>query len=106
MVVILAGAIVDRDPNRGREAFEGVAKEAWSVDTNETANDPLAGYVKHLPAAAGGQFAQFTYAVVRGAGHMVPTDQPQRAYDLITTFVDDAFSSSSSSSSPPPAAAN
>ena len=28
-----------------------------------------------------------TYAVVRGAGHMVPGDQPTRAYDLITRFI-------------------
>jgi carboxypeptidase C (cathepsin A) len=47
------------------------------------ANDPVAGYVKHLDG-----FGGFTYAVVRGAGHMVPTDQPERAYDLIRRFVD------------------
>lgn len=28
------------------------------------------------------------YAVVYGAGHMVPLDQPERAYDLFTEFVD------------------
>ena len=35
--------------------------------TDATANDPLAGYVKHLPAGVSekGTFAQFTYAVVR-----------------------------------------
>ena len=28
------------------------------------------------------------YAIVYGAGHMVPVDQPERAYDLISEFVD------------------
>ena len=75
----------------GRAAFTAAAKVAWTVDTPDTANDPLAGYIKHLPVSAEGAYAEFTYAVVRGAGHMVPEDQPQRANDLITTFVNGAF---------------
>ena len=79
------------EPSGGRGAFAAAAKVAWTVDTPATANDPLAGYIKHLPASAEGSYAEFTYAVVRGAGHMVPEDQPQRANDLITTFVNGAF---------------
>ena len=30
------------------------------------------------------------YAIVYGAGHLVPTDQPHSAFDLITTFIDGA----------------
>ena len=90
-------ALAGWEPSGGRGAFEDAAKVAWTVDTDATANDPLAGYVKHLPAGVSekGTFAQFTYAVVRGAGHMVPTDQPQRAFDLITKFVSDSFGGSS-----------
>ena len=49
-------------------------------------DDPLGGYYQHVPGYGG-----FTYAVVRGAGHMVPGDQPERAYDLITKLVDGGF---------------
>ena len=31
----------------------------------------------------------FTYAVVRGAGHIVPYDQGRAALDLITRFIND-----------------
>eukprot|EP00048_Salpingoeca_helianthica_P014045 m.213951 g.213951 ORF g.213951 m.213951 type:complete len:453 (-) comp15581_c0_seq1:3107-4465(-) len=33
------------------------------------------------------QYQQFTYAIIRNAGHIVPYDQPAAAYDLITRFV-------------------
>ena len=43
--------------------------------------DPeVAGYVR-----AGGNL---TYAVIRGAGHIVPFDQPRRSLDMITHFVE------------------
>ena len=82
----------------GGAGYAAAAKAAWHVPA--VANDPLAGYVRRVPAAADRAGAQaksgamggaggFTYAVVRGAGHMVPTDQPERAYDLITRLVED-----------------
>jgi len=46
---------------------------------NSTAPTPL-GYVK--------QALNFTYVVVRDAGHLLPQDQPQAAYDMITRFID------------------
>jgi len=39
----------------------------------------IQGYVKSAD--------QFHYVVVRGAGHLLPQDQPQRAYDMITRFI-------------------
>jgi len=43
-------------------------------------NDPdVAGYVRTV-----GNFSQ---AIVRGAGHIVPGDQPDRALDMITRFI-------------------
>ena len=49
-------------------------KSAWHVGAD------LAGYARAV--------GNFSYVVVRGAGHMVPGDQPVRALDLITRFVE------------------
>mmetsp|Transcript_61972 Transcript_61972/g.164356 ORF Transcript_61972/g.164356 Transcript_61972/m.164356 type:complete len:356 (+) Transcript_61972:3-1070(+) len=58
----------------GQPAFVQTPKKPWTIGAD------LAGYSRVV--------GNFTYAVVRGAGHMVPTDQPTRALDLITRFVD------------------
>ncbi len=47
----------------------------------EDQDDQVAGYVRTV-----GQ--NFTYAIVRGAGHIVPYDQPRAALDMITRFVE------------------
>ena len=46
----------------------------------------MRSYVRQV-AGAGGAF-QFTQAIVRDAGHIVPHDQPGAAADLIARFVD------------------
>jgi carboxypeptidase C (cathepsin A) len=68
----------------GASAYASAAKEIWSISSGspQSLDDPIAGYRKVVEDYG------FTYAVVRGAGHMVPGDQPERAYDLITSFVD------------------
>jgi carboxypeptidase C (cathepsin A) len=68
----------------GASAYAKATKEIWKIDSDslQSQNDPIAGYRKVVEDYG------FTYAVVRGAGHMVPGDQPERAYDLITQFVD------------------
>lgn len=43
----------------------------------------IQGYVKSAD--------QFHYVVVRGAGHLLPQDQPQRAWDMITRFINGKF---------------
>ena len=45
-------------------------------------SNPLqpAGYVR--------QTGNFVQVVIRDAGHMVPTDQPERAYDMISRFIE------------------
>lgn len=60
-----------------QQAFEDADKKAWRV------GDDLAGYARTV--------GNFAYVVVRGAGHMVPTDQPVRALDLITRLVEGKF---------------
>lgn len=44
-------------------------------------NHTLAGYIKKV--------ANFAEVVVLNAGHMVPTDQPQAAFELIDRFIND-----------------
>ena len=52
--------------------------QVWRITPNDT---EVAGYAT--------QAADLTYVLVRGAGHLVPFDQPERAYDMITRFIDD-----------------
>ncbi|XP_069669042.1 venom serine carboxypeptidase-like [Periplaneta americana] len=54
------------------EEYRNATRQAWYVDGQ------LAGYMK-----TGGNF---TEVLVRNAGHMVPTDQPAWAFDLINRF--------------------
>lgn len=60
----------------GQKEFLSAKKATWTV---KGAKPDLAGYVRTV----GG----FSQVVVRGAGHMVPGDQPTRALDMITRFV-------------------
>lgn len=61
-----------------REEYLNAPKVIWKDNANDT---EVAGYVKSA------RNNQFHYAIVRGAGHMVPTDQPQRGFDLLSRFV-------------------
>ncbi|KAH8092135.1 serine carboxypeptidase [Aureococcus anophagefferens] len=61
----------------GQQAFLDATKKTWHVATK--AGPDLAGYARVV--------GNFTQVVVRGAGHMVPGDQPARALDMITKFV-------------------
>jgi len=61
----------------GYDAFVASKKSVWRL----TPSDPeVAGFVN----SGGG----LIYALVRSAGHMVPSDQPDRALDMITRFVE------------------
>lgn len=65
----------------GKEAYAAANKMVWRLHKLGPGSKlrDVAGYVR--------QVGKFTQAVVRGAGHMVPGDQPERAYDLIERFV-------------------
>ena len=52
-------------------------RDVWYVDGEP---DQPAGYVR--------QGGGLTYVVIRGAGHLVPQDQPKRAFDMITRFIE------------------
>jgi vitellogenic carboxypeptidase-like protein len=51
-------------------------KLVWKVHQNDSAP---AGYVQ--------QYNDFHYVIVREAGHLLPQDQPVRAFDMITRFI-------------------
>jgi len=84
--VILGAALTEQMLDslqwQGLRDFREARKSVWRIPE---AADPVAGYITNVPTW------KFTYAVVRGAGHMVPTDQPERASDLITTFISGGF---------------
>lgn len=54
----------------GADAYKTAKRMIWKVD------DDLAGYVKEA--------GNLVEVLVRASGHMVPTDQPKWAFDLIT----------------------
>jgi len=60
---------------KGQKRYTHTKKEIWTIEKT----GDLAGYTKTVD--------HFTYAVVRGAGHMVPGDQPERAIDLLNRFI-------------------
>lgn len=65
----------------GKADYAAAKKVVWRRSASGTGSKlpDVAGYVR--------QAQNFTYAVVRGAGHMVPGDQPERALDLLKHFI-------------------
>jgi len=65
----------------GSATFQKAKKQVWRRDAKGPGSKlrDVAGYVR--------QAGRFTQVVVRGAGHMVPGDQPERALDMIERFV-------------------
>eukprot|EP01130_Rhizamoeba_saxonica_P005865 TRINITY_DN2322_c0_g1_i2.p1 TRINITY_DN2322_c0_g1~~TRINITY_DN2322_c0_g1_i2.p1 ORF type:complete len:237 (-),score=22.01 TRINITY_DN2322_c0_g1_i2:62-772(-) len=63
----------------GEDQYLKSKKIIWRVDPNDK-HQEVAGYARVVN--------DFWQVLVRDAGHMVPTDQPQRAYDMIRRFID------------------
>ncbi|GFT56660.1 probable serine carboxypeptidase CPVL [Nephila pilipes] len=57
------------------EEFRNADKKIWRL------NNEIAGYVHNV--------GDFYLALVRSAGHIVPRDQPEFAFDLITRFINE-----------------
>jgi len=65
----------------GQEQYLNATKTTWTIPRSDPSKlADLAGYARSVK--------NFRQVVVRGAGHMVPTDQPERSYDMITRFID------------------
>lgn len=61
---------------KGKDEFTRAQKSVWRVTSTDA---EVAGYVK--------QAGLVTQAVVRGAGHLVPFDQPERALSMIEKWI-------------------
>ena len=61
----------------GSKQWQQARKVVWKVNQGD---EQPAGYVQ--------QYGSFSYAIVRGAGHLLPQDQGVRALSMITRFVD------------------
>lgn len=59
----------------GASAFADVPRRVWRAPGGD-----VYGYVR--------QVANFTEVLVRNGGHILPYDQPEAAYDMITKFID------------------
>jgi len=79
--IIIGAALTERFlpgvPWHGQAAYKAAPRSVWRVHDNDT---EVAGYARVV-----GNFSQ---VVVRAAGHIVPGDQPERALDMITRFVE------------------
>ncbi|KAK3273421.1 hypothetical protein CYMTET_18329, partial [Cymbomonas tetramitiformis] len=57
--------------------YSKVERAVWRLRPEDK---EVAGYVHQL--------GNFSHVIVRGAGHIVPGDQPERALDMITRFIE------------------
>eukprot|EP00062_Callorhinchus_milii_P015095 gi/632964986/ref/XP_007898667.1/ PREDICTED: probable serine carboxypeptidase CPVL [Callorhinchus milii] len=78
--VIVAAPLTERFlltvPWSKAEEFKNVDRFYWSVNPGDT---EVAGYIRNV-----GDFYQ---VIVRGGGHILPYDQPERAFDMIDRFI-------------------
>ena len=64
----------------GQQQYLAATKKVWTtLPRRGSKGGDLAGYARSV--------GNFTQIVVRGAGHMVPTDQPLRALDMLDRFI-------------------
>ena len=66
--------LIDQLEWKGKAAYNASARVVWKVDGE------VAGYMK-------GDVAGFSYVLATNCGHLVPTDQPKNALDLIRRFI-------------------
>ncbi|KAI5106124.1 putative serine carboxypeptidase CPVL precursor, partial [Silurus meridionalis] len=60
----------------GADAYKEVDRFYWKLQPSDT---EIAGYIR--------QVEEFYQVIVRGAGHILPYDQPARAFDMIDRFL-------------------
>uniref|UniRef100_A0A7S1S0W9 Carboxypeptidase n=1 Tax=Alexandrium catenella TaxID=2925 RepID=A0A7S1S0W9_ALECA len=79
--VIIGAALTERFLARlawrGADAYKRALKKVWRLTPQDR---EVAGYVREV--------GNFTYTVVRGAGHLVPFDQGWRALDMIEHLIE------------------
>ncbi|KAG8131454.1 hypothetical protein E2320_009393 [Naja naja] len=55
-----------------------VARRSW-IFTDEDGQDQIGGFVK--------EFTNIAFLTIKGAGHMVPTDKPRAAFNMVQRFL-------------------
>ncbi|KAL3831848.1 hypothetical protein ACJMK2_023547 [Sinanodonta woodiana] len=78
IAVPLTEAFILSIPWSGQDMYRTVDKQIWKINPNDT---EVAGYVR--------QVKNFYQVIVRGAGHILPYDQPERGWDMIQRFIED-----------------
>lgn len=63
----------------GQKEYMAAGRSVWRINPTD---EEVAGYVRQVHGT------NFTQLVVRGAGHIVPADQPARALNMIENFVE------------------
>jgi len=73
---------IDKLKWSGDQAYKAAPTETFSLVADGKSD--LAGYTRQVKSARN---TTFTYTMLRGCGHMVPTDQPVRAYTMLQRFL-------------------
>ncbi|XP_040820711.1 probable serine carboxypeptidase CPVL isoform X2 [Ochotona curzoniae] len=80
--IIVAASLTERSLRamewKGSREYKKVARKVWKIFKTDT---EVAGYVR--------QVGDFHQVIVRGGGHILPYDQPLRAFDMINRFIFD-----------------
>ncbi|KAI8515364.1 hypothetical protein Bbelb_061770 [Branchiostoma belcheri] len=63
-------------PWSGLQQYQKTDRTVWKVNPSDT---EVAGFVR--------QVGNFYQVIVKGGGHLLPSDQPERAFDMIDRFV-------------------
>jgi len=71
-------------PWSGLDAYQNAPKSIWRLDASL---EYVAGYVR-TAAASPLSSAGVTQVIVRDAGHLLPFDQPERAWDMIYRWIE------------------
>jgi len=74
---------IDKLKWSGAASYAAAPTATFRVTPSDPASD-LAGYVRQARSASN---ATFSYVMLRGCGHMVPTDQPVRAYTMLERYL-------------------
>ena len=74
---------IDKLKWSGAEPYATAPTATFRLDAGNSSSD-LAGYARYAHSSKN---TTFTYVMLRGCGHMVPTDQPVRAYTMLQRFL-------------------
>ncbi|XP_004045281.1 probable serine carboxypeptidase CPVL [Gorilla gorilla gorilla] len=78
--IIVAAALTERSLMgmdwKGSQEYKKAEKKVWKIFKSD---NEVAGYIR--------QVGDFHQVIIRGGGHILPYDQPLRAFDMINRFI-------------------